>query len=120
MPQKKSNQNIKAVSLLLRAGLAIVFLYAAISAIRTPEAWISYVPSFTTRFVSAKTSLDGISTVQIILSIVLLSGKYVRYAAALSAALLAGIIVFNFSTLLITFRDIGLVFMAVALAVLGE
>lgn len=114
-----SDQNVKLATLMLRIGLAVVFLYAAISSIRNPDQWIMYVPSFTTRFMAAKTTLDAISVFQIVLAIVLLSGKFLRYAATLAAILFAVIIIFNLSSLLVTFRDIGLLFSAVALALLG-
>ena len=52
---------------------------------------------------------------ELVLATWLLTGKYVKYAAALSALTLAGIVVTNPSQLLTTFRDIGLAFMAIAL-----
>ena len=120
MGKQSALSNLKIVSLLLRIGLASVFLYAAVSALRQPDAWVSFVPAFTTRFVAATSSLLAISIAQIALAAWLLSGKLVRYAALVSAALLGGIIIFNLGTLLITFRDIGLVFAALALAALDQ
>jgi uncharacterized membrane protein YphA (DoxX/SURF4 family) len=111
-------RNPSIASLLLRIGLAAVFLYAAISSFTQPDAWVSYVPSLATKVVSAKTALDGIAVLQIALSLLLLSGKYLKYAAIVSAALLGGIVVANLGTLLITFRDVGLFFMALALVFL--
>ncbi len=112
--------NPATASLIIRIGLAAVFAYAAIDAFREPAAWISYIPAFTTKLIDAKTALDIISVFQIALAVWLLSGKYIKYAAAISAALLAGIMVFNFSTILITFRDIGLVAAAAALIFLED
>ncbi len=120
MPSKRAPtaSNIKQVSLLLRIGLAIVFAYAAISAFRQPEAWLSFVPTFTTKFIAAKVSLDVISIIQLVLALVLLSGKYLKYATSIAIVFLAGIIVFNLNSLVITFRDFGLIFMALALFIL--
>ena len=107
--------NPAVASLLIRIGLAGVFTYAAISAFRTPTAWISYIPAFTTKLVSAKLSLDIISVFQLLLAIALLTGKYLKYTALIAALLLGGIMVTNLNTLLITFRDFGLVLAALAL-----
>ena len=120
MELKAKKTNILAVSLLLRIGLAVCFLYAAIGAFRQPEVWIGFVPHFTTNFVSAKMSLDIISVLQIVVAVWLLTGKYLRLSALVSIALLAGIVVFNLNTLLITFRDVGLLFMALALLFVEE
>ena len=120
MNLKTKKTNIQAVSLLLRVGLAACFLYAAIGAFRQPEAWISFVPHFTTNFVSAKTALDLISVFQILVAGWLLTGKHLRLAALASIALLTGIVAFNLNALLITFRDIGLLFMALALLFIEE
>ena len=106
--------------LVLRVGLAAVLLYAAIDAFREPAAWVSFVPHFTTQFVTAKTSLDILSVIQIVIAAALLLGKYVRYAAIVTALLLAGILVFNLNALYETFRDFGLLCMAIALALLEK
>ncbi len=117
---KTKKTNGVAISWLLRIGLAAVFLYAAVDAFREPQAWIFYVPHFTTHFISAKTSLDAISVAQIVLAVGLLVGKYLRVLAVISVALLGGIVIFNLNTLLLTFRDIGLLFMALALFFVEE
>jgi hypothetical protein len=54
---------------------------------------------------------------ELVLAAWLLSGVYVRYAGLLCAATLAGITLSNFSLFAISFRDIGLMFAALALAV---
>lgn len=120
MNLKSRNTNVQAVSLLLRIGLAAVFLYAAVEAFRQPIAWVSFVPDFTTKFVAAKTSLDIISVIQIGLAAWLLTGKYLRLAAAVAIALFAGIVIFNLDSLYVTFRDFGLICMALALFFIKE
>jgi len=95
-------------------------LYAAIAALRQPVAWVSFVPDFTTKLLPAKTSLDIISLAQIGLALWLLWGKYVRGAAAVAIVLLAGIMLFNLDSLYVTFRDFGLICMALALCFIKE
>jgi hypothetical protein len=118
--QTSSTYNPAIASLLIRVGLAAVFAYAAIDAFREPNAWISFVPEFTTKFVNAKVSLDAISVMQLGLAAWLVWGKFIEYAVALSVALLGGILIFNGSTFLVTFRDIGLITASIALIFLEE
>ena len=120
MIKKVVGNKDKIVSQLLRVGLAIVFLYAAIFSFKNPNEWIGYVPSYLAKGLSAGTILKLISVVQIVVAFWLLSGKYLRYAAALAALMLAGILLTNWSQLYITFRDIGLLFAALALVVLEQ
>ncbi len=102
--------------LLLRVGLAIVFLYAAISSTVQPSDWIGYLPSILTDHFSATVLLKVFSVYELLLAAWLLSGVYVRYGALLCAVTLGGIVASNFSLLPISFRDIGLMFAALALA----
>lgn len=103
------------VSLILRIALAFVFLYAAVSSFASPNDWIGYMPRFMRGIVSDQLLLAGFSIFEIALSGWLLSGLYVKYAALLAAAMLAGIVVLNPALLPITFRDIGLFIAALAL-----
>ncbi len=110
-----SGPNLNQISLLLRFGLAIVFAYAALDAFREPNAWISYVPSFSDKFISAKLALDLLSIAQLVIVAALIFNQYIKLAALASIGFLVGLMVFNPDTFLITFRDIGLSFMAAAL-----
>jgi len=102
--------------ILLRIGLVIVLLYAATSSLMHPEQWVGYLPSFIERMRDATSLLQTFAVLEILLSVWLLSGKYIRYAAIAVALLFLGIIFAQPSDLIISFRDIGLLFMALALA----
>jgi uncharacterized membrane protein YphA (DoxX/SURF4 family) len=112
---RKQVQKQNVPSLLLRIGLAFVFAYAAISSFQEPAAWVSFVPGFVTHFIQAKTFLDLFAVLELLLATALLAGKFVKYAAALAALSLVGLLVFNLNSLIVTFRDVGLTFMAAAL-----
>jgi len=107
----------KFTSLFLRVGLATVFLYAAVSSFLAPNDWLGYLPGFLRAIIPATVLLSIFSVVEIILAAWLLTGVYVRFAALVCVAMLLGIVVSNFSLLAISFRDIGLIFAALALAV---
>jgi len=104
----------------LRMGLAIIFMYAAIASFANPNDWVGYLPTVLTDHVAATTLLKFFSVYELLLAAWLLSGVYVRYVAALCAATLAGIVVGNFNLFAITFRDIALIFAAIALFFLDE
>jgi len=115
-----TRNNRSVASLLLRIGLAFALLYAAVGAFQHPEDWAGYLPHFATTIVPAKTMLDGFGVFQIVLAAWLLWGRYLKVSAGITAAALAGIVVFNFNALIITFRDVTMVFAALALLFLDE
>lgn len=105
----------RAVPLLLRAGLALVFLYAAISSLRHPLVWEGFLPNFLTKDIAAAALLKIFAAYELLLVVWLASGKFMKYAGLLCAATLLGIVVMNPSQLITTFRDAGLAFMGLAL-----
>jgi uncharacterized membrane protein YphA (DoxX/SURF4 family) len=110
----------RAPQLLLRAGLALMFLYAAISGLTNPDSWVGYLPHALTDHIDAHTILPFFSIYELVLAVWLLSGLFVRYAALLVAATLAGIVLSNLSLFAITFRDLSLLLAALALAAMPE
>ncbi len=105
-------------TIFLRMGLAVVFIYAALGSTLNPDDWIGYLPQFLTAVFPAETLLLLFSVVELALAVWLLSGVYVRYAALVSFLMLAGITLSNFALFDISFRDLGLMFAALALAFL--
>lgn len=114
----KSNREV-LVSFFLRAGLAVVFLYAAISAFLNPLAWAGYIPAFVQNLISPKIFLYIHSIFNILLGLWLLSNRQTFYASIIASLALLAIIVFNYSALDIIFRDIAILFAAAALAILS-
>jgi uncharacterized membrane protein YphA (DoxX/SURF4 family) len=106
--------------LLIRIGLAVVFIYAAVSSTLSPDEWVGYLPPVLTALFPADILLKVFSVYELILAVWLLSGVCVRYAGLLAALTLTGIVVSNFSLFAISFRDIGLIFAALALVVYDE
>lgn len=110
-------------AILLRVGLAFVFAYAAISSLVNPEDWVGYLPGFVNErltFEQVETMLKVFSIFEIALAAWLLSGWMTFWAALASAAGLLGIIISSPSQFLITFRDVGLLATALALAALSK
>ncbi|MBI2013695.1 MAG: hypothetical protein HYS87_02630 [Candidatus Colwellbacteria bacterium] len=107
--------NLNLVSFILRAGLGVVFLYAAIDAYLNPSAWEFFIPAFITNIIPSTTVLFAHSIFQTSLAVWLLSGRHTRGAAIVSVVVLASIVVFNLGELQILFRDIAIIAMAIAL-----
>ncbi len=118
--KKRSSYNPDVTSIIIRCGLAAIFTYAAIEAFRNPVAWISFVPSFSTKFISAKTALDFLSVFQLVLAAWLITGRYLKFSAVIAAGMLLSIVAFNYGSLFITFRDIGLAAAAISLIFLEK
>ena len=115
---KEQNKDI-LISFLLRAGLAIAFFYAGISSFLNSTNWIGFVPNFIGAIISKEIFLIGFSAYQILLGIGLLS-DYKTFALSILSSITFFLILFgNIMNLEILFRDIAILFMALALIALS-
>jgi uncharacterized membrane protein YphA (DoxX/SURF4 family) len=115
MLNTKSLHNPRVAAWMLRLGLAFVFAYAGVSSLRQPLEWIGYLPSFLATMSNAETLIKVFAVGELALVLWLLVGKYVHYCAALCALTMIAIVAAGPGNLIITFRDVGLALMAVAL-----
>jgi len=115
MKQKRE----ELVSLFLRIGIVTTLFYAAIASFLNPLAWIGFIPSWIEVIISREIFLSVYSAYEIILGIWLLSNKKIFYASILSALTMFVIVVFNLGAFDIVFRDIAILFAAIALVVLS-
>jgi len=108
------------VPLLLRVGLAFAFIYPAVAAHFDPFSWIGFFPEFLRDLFSGNDTLllylFGAS--EVIIALWILIGRNVFIPSMIAALYLAAIVLLNFSLLDITFRDISILAMALALAVM--
>ncbi|MDP2637220.1 MAG: hypothetical protein Q8P03_01255, partial [bacterium] len=107
-------------ALLLRIGLAFVFFYAAISSFFEPLNWVGFFPQFLRSLIPQNMLLLGFSLFEAAMGLWLLSGRKVFLASFISALSFLGIVLFNLGSLDILFRDIGLLFAALALLFLSR
>ena len=107
-------------SLLLRIGLAFVFIYAGISIFIEPSSWMGFIPGFVDVIISKEILLYVHGGMDILLGAWLLSNKKAFYASIVSSIFVFGIIIFNISSLDIIFRDVGILLSSLALAVLSK
>ncbi|MBI2453054.1 MAG: hypothetical protein HYV55_02390 [Parcubacteria group bacterium] len=110
--------------LFLRLGLAFTLLYAAWSAFQNPLNWIGFLPSGLISLVPSQVKTQDVlmafSVFQVGLALLLLLGKYLVPTSLVVSVLLLSIIWFNLGAMDILFRDIGLFFAALALALLAR
>lgn len=97
-----------------------MFFYAAYGSFAQPDSWIGYFPLWMRDLIPGAVLLPAFSVVEIAAGIWLLTGKALKIAALVSGAMLAGIVVFNLSLFDVIFRDVGLVFAALALFSLAQ
>ncbi len=107
------------VSLSLRIGLAIVFLYPAISAITEPLAWTGFIPPFISSVIDPILFLHIHSAFELLLVIWFLSNWKVKYPAILGGLFTIAIVVTNLGAFSLVFRDVAVIFMCIALAILS-
>lgn len=102
---------------LLRAGLACVYLYAGVSSILSPYDWVAFVPPTLNAIIPQMQLLLFLSVAQILLGVWLLTGLKTFYASLISGLFILGVIIFNLNALDITFRDFTILFTSIALIV---
>src|SRR3989304_2740961 len=107
-------------SFFLRLGLAFVFLYVAVSAFLNPGSWIGYIPGFLGNDITRGYFLILHDLAISVLGLWLLSGWETFWAGVFGALFLSAIIIANLGSFSVVFRDVGLFFAAVALALLSK
>ena len=105
----------RLVSFLLRIGLAVAFLYAAVSSFLEPFSWVGFIPSLIRELIPGQIFLIAFSLFEIFLAIWLLTGRYVVTAAWASIVTLTLIILGNLVLLDVVFRDLAILAAAGAL-----
>jgi len=107
-----------AAQLILRVGVAFVFLYPPVAALSTPDSWIGYFPPFLLHSgVPQAVLLHGFGIVEVVVALWILSGYNIAWPALLATLMLVAIVVFNLAQFEVIFRDLGLAGASLALAV---
>jgi uncharacterized membrane protein YphA (DoxX/SURF4 family) len=95
-------------SVVLRFGMAIIFLYFGFSQVVSPDAWNSYVPSFLSNGVMTANNLVMINGIlEITLGIFLIIGLYIKFSAIILSIHLL-FIAFSMGINPTAVRDLGL------------
>ena len=112
--------NIRLASFLLRIGIALSLLYAAIASFLSPLVWSSFFPYWITNIISGTTLLTIFSIGEILLALWLLSHQKICAAGLVTAILMLLIIVANYHSLDLVFREIHIMFGGLALVAIHK
>lgn len=107
-------------TLVLRLGLAFVFLYASFGSFLFPQNWIWFIPDWMQKIVPAQPMLHTHAGFELVLGLWLISGRKLFYAAVIAALDLVAIMLPNINIFDTVFRDVGLLTSAIALAMLTK
>lgn len=115
-------KNVSTVELLLRIGVAFSFIYPPISAFFAPYSWVGYFPPFVTDLVplEAITLLHIFGVFELAIGAWILFGKRIFLPSVAAVAFLFLIVGFNLAQMDVLFRDIPIMLMAIALALLHK
>jgi len=103
----------------IRIGLAFVFVYFGIDKLVNPINWLGYIPAWIETIVPLRQFVLANGILEIILGLGLLYKKTLRLAANIIILFLVGVII-SLGLDEVIARDVGLLFMAIALAVWRE
>lgn len=103
-------------SLVLRFGLAFVFVYAAVSAVVDPLRFAGYMPHGMPPVLVERVCLPLFSAYEAILAACFLAGRRLFAASILATLTLVGIIVLNPDKFSVLFRNVGIIGAALAVA----
>ena len=107
------------VHVVLRVGVAFAFIYPAVAAFLEPLSWIGFFPAFIRDIVDSETILLSlVSLFQIGIALWIIAGRKIFIPSVIASIYLCLIIIFNLELLDIVFRDIPILLMAIALALI--
>ena len=113
-----SQKNIDLAKWFLRAGLAFVYLYAAIEIQLNPQNFLKYVPPTVQTILPTNLFLLLFGIFEVALAACLLSGKFGKYMGLISFILMTGIIFPNLVYFSVLFRNVAIALASLALVAL--
>lgn len=116
---QSSDDAIFRASRLLRFGIASVLWYAAYRGFVDPNAWVGFIPVWVSSYADQFLVLKIFEVLQLVLGAWILIGIRLRIASLVATAFFIGIIVSNVGAFDIVFRDVTMIFAALALFVLA-
>jgi uncharacterized membrane protein YphA (DoxX/SURF4 family) len=101
--------------IILRIGLAIVFLYFSISQFQNPTKWVSLLPDFLQSFGNPIIFIYVNALFDALVGIFFISGRFLKVFSLLAFLHLLGITLFSLGFSPQGFRDLGLAFASLSL-----
>ncbi len=108
----------RMADLLLRGGVAFAFLYPPINAIWNPYSWLGYFPAWAFGYVPDEVLLHGFGVIEVVIALWILSGWRIFWPSIAAAVMLLAIVIVDFYTFEVLFRDVSIAAAALALALM--
>lgn len=102
-------------SLFIRLGMAFVFTFAAVSMSLSPESYANYLPTFTRGILPAAVMLHIFGAFEVLLSLWLLSGKWLLVSSGLATLTIFSLTIVNLDSFPVLFRNVSIFFSGLAL-----
>jgi hypothetical protein len=115
-----SQNKEKTISYLLRIAVVFSFLYPPIAAWFAPDNWIWFVPDFIEIFIDKGIFLHIFGLVEIAIALGILFLKNPFWPSLGAIVILLAIIILDWSTFDVVFRDISILLAALALVALHK
>ena len=106
----------KLAEIILRAAIAIAFVYPAVDAFFNPGSWIGFFPTWMRGFVADEILLHLFGVSEVIIAAWLLFAKCIFIPSILASLYLVGIVAFNWKFIDLLFRDVSILGISLALA----
>ena len=107
------------VILSLRLGLIFVFSYVPSASYLDPSSYYHYLPAWSAPFINKDLALTLLSIFELLLVGWFIWGKQLLIPSILAAVALTGILILNFPSFGVIFRNVSIIFSAIALAILS-
>lgn len=108
----------RSVDIFLRLGVAFAFLFPAINAVFDPYSWLGYLPGVLRDLAPELVLLHVFGFIEVVIAVWILSGRRIFFPTVFACVILVLIILLNIGDFQVLFRDVSILFMALALAVL--
>ena len=118
--QSGDSKSERLASLLIRFGLAFVFLYAAVYMTISPEKYIDYFPQFMRDLVPGYTLLHVFAIFEVIHSFFLIIGKFKFINAIISFLTMLSLTIVNLDKFSVLFRNVSIILSALALVFMSR
>jgi hypothetical protein len=107
----------RAMSFVLRIGVAFVFVYPSIAAVQDPASWIGYFPMFLRNMIPMVPLSLSFAAFELILAVWIISGKKIFLPSVVASLLLISIVAFNIEKFPTLFRNVAILSATIALAI---
>lgn len=110
-----SRENLAEI--LLRAAVAVAFMYPAVDAFFNPGSWIGFFPGWMRGVIADEMLLHIFGASEMVIAVWIIFAKKIFIPNIIASLYLIGIVAFNWRFIDLLFRDVSILGISLALAV---